>query len=247
MKIIVQKTNFYLDKDFFDEVIGNPIVDGVSLNIVYNTEKKLLVYSYASMGSYTIQQFQSIPIDYLKESNILYLETALEEIKKKNPKLKIYLNLIPVNINVIDEESLKVINQMNQEYVSSLEKVLSDNPNLSISLHSISRSLLKLMQGKQLPSDIGAVIYAGDLTPIDVEYYVFPTYMIDDTIFEELIKDKKEIIIYVSDENDLAVITEKYNSPKSTAAAQQMLPKLTFMVNHPLLIEKIFSNKKKTT
>ncbi len=244
MKIIVQKTNFYLDKDFFREVIDFPIVDGVSLNVVFNTEKKLLVYSDTPAGNYTIQKFQSIPVDSLKESNILYLETALEEIRKKNPQLQIYLNLIPVNINIIDEESLREINQMNEEYVESLEELMKKNKDLNLFLHSISRSLLKLIQQKNLTSQIGAVIYAGDLTPIDVKYYIFPTYMIDDTIFEELIKQEKEIVIYVSDENDLAVITEKYNSPKSTAVSQQMLPHLTFMVNHPLLIEKIFSNKK---
>ena len=63
--------------------------------------------------------------------------------------------------------------------------------------------------------------------------------MIDNTIFEELINIDKGIMIYAIDEDDLAIITEKYNSEKSTALSQQLLPHLDFIATQPFLVNRL--------
>jgi len=62
MNIIVQKTDFYLNDEFFQEIIQQDYISGVSLNIVYNKEKKILVYNYVVSGLSEISQIQDNPL-----------------------------------------------------------------------------------------------------------------------------------------------------------------------------------------
>lgn len=240
MNIIVQKTDFYLDDVFFNEIINDQGINGVSFNIVFNKEHEILIYNYTSSIPYMLQKIQNVPLQNLEQGNILYLKDALTKIQRNRSDLLIYLNIIPYSINIIDESTLQQISNMNQEYTAELNELLELFHDLNISVHSVSRSLILLMQQKIPTLRVGMIVDNSDLTPADVDYYVFPTYMIDDNIFEELIRFNKGILIFISDENDLAVITKTYNSPESTAFSQTILPYLSFMANHSILIQKIF-------
>lgn len=39
MRIIAQKTDFYLNEEFFNDQILNDYVDGVAFNVVFNLKK----------------------------------------------------------------------------------------------------------------------------------------------------------------------------------------------------------------
>ncbi len=240
MKIIAQKTDFYLNEEFFSQEIKRDFVDGVSFNIVFNKEKELFVYNYTTAGFLGIQKIQDATSKNLEGSKLISLDSALNSMQKSRPDLPIYLNIIPITIDIFDDESLKTLNSLNNEYLDAIKKAIEKYPKLVINLHSISRNLTLLLYQFFPKNQVGFVIYTGDLTPTDVDYYIFPTYMMDDTIFEELLELKKGIYIYISDGNDMSVIVDKYKSEKSTALSQKILPSLNFIVNHSNVIHEIF-------
>lgn len=245
MRIIAQKTDFYLNEEFFHEQILNDYVDGVAFNVVFNKEKKLFIYDYTMSGFFGIQKIQDATIENLKGSKLMPLESALESVQKNRKDLPIYLNIIPVTTDVFDEASLKQLNSINHEYIEELKNMKQKYPNLSISMHSISRNLAYLLYQVFPKENVGFVVYTGDLTPLDVDYYIFPTFMIDNTIFEELIEQEKELYIYVGQSGDISVIIDKYNSEKSTALSQKVLPHLNFIVNQPNILAQIFPKEAK--
>lgn len=175
------------------------------------------------------------------------LDTALESIQKNRASLPIYLNIIPITTDVFDEASLKQLNSINNEYIEELAKMKKKYSNLKINMHSISRNLALLLYQVFPKENVGFVVYTGDLTPLDVDYYIFPTFMIDNTIFEELIEQGKELYIYVGQSGDISVIIEKYDSEKSTALSQKVLPHLNFIVNQPNILARIFPNQNNTS
>lgn len=242
MKIIAQKTDFYLNKEFFNQEIKKDYVNGVSFNVVYNKEKQLFVYNYTTSGFLGIQKIQDATMENLEGNKLLSLETALDSMQRQRPDLPIYLNVIPITIDVFDDTSLKTLNSLNDEYLRELKKITEKYPQLTICMHSISRNLTLLLYQFFSDKQIGFAVYTGDLTPIDVDYYVLPTYMMDDTIFEEMIELGKEIYIFVGDGNDVSVVIDKYKSEKSTALSQKVLPYLNFIVNHPNIMHEIFPN-----
>jgi len=130
--------------------------------------------------------------------------------------------MIPISLNVTDEAGLKELNEMNREYLRVLGEVMKSHPSLDIRIHSISRNLSLALQ-KEFPNKrIGFAVSTGDLTPTDANYYVFPTYMIDDTIFEELINAKRGIYLYVENDGDLSALIKHYDSEQTTALASQI-------------------------
>ena len=240
MNIIARKTDFYLTDDFFKNIITSDYVDGVALDVVLNVDNEILVYNYSSSNVYTIQQFQNFSLSKLVGSNILSLEEALESIYENRRNIPIYLNLIPNTLSIENDEDLKALNKRNNEYVMELDKVLKRYSGLNIKMHSISRNLVLLLKKVFLKNRIGFVISVGDLSPTDVDYYVFPTYMIDDVIFKELVGNNKRILIFVEGESDLTVVTEKYTGDKVTEFSKSILGDLSFIVNQPVLLYRIF-------
>ena len=123
MRIIAQKTDFYLNEEFFNDQILNDYVDGVAFNVVFNKEKKLFLYDYTTSGFFGIQKIQDATIENLKGSKLMPLDTALESIQKNRASLPIYLNIIPITTDVFDEASLKQLNSINNEYIEELAKM----------------------------------------------------------------------------------------------------------------------------
>ena len=121
------------------------------------------------------------------------LNTALNNIRRSRSDLKVYLNMIPINFSVVDDESLKQLNLLNRKYISILKSIINNYNDMDISIHSVDRNLSLLVQREFTNRKVGFVLSNLDLTPTDVSYYVFPSYMIDDNIFEELIERNKKI------------------------------------------------------
>lgn len=240
MNIIAHKTDFYLTDEFFKEIITKEYVDGIALDVVLNNENRLLVYNYKTLGDNTVGQIQNLPLDQIIQSNILILDDTLERIYETRRNIPIYLNLIPNTLSIENDEDLKALNKRNNEYVMELGKVFRQFSNLNIKMHSISRNLVLLLKKVFSKNEIGFVVSTGDLTPTDVSYYVFPTYMIDDNVFRELRLNNKGIVVYIDNEGDLAIVTEKYNSDNTTIFSDEILRGLSFIIDQPILLDRIF-------
>ena len=240
MNIIAHKTDFYLTDEFFRDIITKEYVDGIALDIVLNNENMLLVYNYKTAGDNTVGQIQNLPLNQIIQSNVLALEDTLERIYENRRNIPIYLNLIPNTLSIENDEDLKALNKRNNEYVMELDKVLKRYSGLNIKMHSISRNLVLLLKKVFLKNEIGFVVSTGDLTPTEVSYYVFSTYMIDDNVFRELRLNNKGIMIYIDNDGDLAIVTEKYNSDSTTDFSNEILQGLSFIIDQPILLDRIF-------
>lgn len=236
MRIIAQKTDYNDVNTFFNQVIQEEYVDGVGLNVIYTNSRNLLVYSpntSEGVGALNLQKNS-------QNDSILELEDALATIKNTNIEKQVMLNLIPIDYSVVDEDSLKKIVQLYRDYVNEVDRIVKKFPSLDIHIYSINRSILTIAKEIIKTRKLGFYFYGGDLNPIDVDFYVFTPFMIDDNIFEEMIKFNKELYITIQDNSELGLVTRHYSSKYSTAQSQKVLPYLGFIIAQPHLIERIF-------
>ncbi len=243
MEIIVQKTSYYNTERFFEEAILEPYVSGVAFNLIFSRDHKILIFSPNTSDSINIMNLQDIT-STMDTSLVLDLEDALTRIKRSGKNLKVLLNLIPISYDIINDASVLQLATLNQEYMKELEKIVKEYTDLDISLHSISRNLL-VVADEIFSHSLGFFIYGGDLNLMDVDYYVFTTNMIDDTIFEQEIARDKGIYLQLIGSTDLALVVNHYDSKYSTALSQKVLPHLGFIVNQPNLIYRLLAPSQK--
>jgi len=236
MKVIAQKTDYNDVNTFFNQVIREEYVDGVGFNVLYANDGNLFIYS-----PNTSEGIGALNLQKNSESDpVLKLEEALIRIQSTNIKKQVMLNLIPIDYSVTDEDSLKRIVQLYRNYVNEVDRIVNKFPNLDILIYSINRSILTIAKEVIKTRKLGFYLYGGDLNPIDVDFYVFTPFMIDDNIFEEMLSFNKEIYITIQDNSELGLLTRHYASKYATANSQRILPYLGFIIAQPNLIERIF-------
>ena len=236
MKIIAQKTNYNDIDTFFNQVIKEEYVDGVGLNVLYTNDGNLLIYSpntSEGVGALNLQKNS-------QDNSVLELEEALTRIQNSNTIKEVMLNLIPVDYSVVDESSLKALVQLYRSYVLEVDKVISKFPSLDIRVYSINRNILTIAKEIIKTRKLGFYLYGGDLNPIDVDFYVFTPFMLDDNIFLEMLGVNKELYIMIMDNAELGLVTRHYASKYATAQSQRVLPYLGFIIAQPNIIERIF-------
>ena len=243
MEIIVQKTSYYNTERFFEEAILEPYVSGVAFNLIFSKNHDILIFSPNSSDSVGIMNLKDI--NSMADTNfILDLKDALDRIRKSGKRLKVLLNLIPISYDIIDDASFQELAKLSLEYMQELKKIIDEYPDLDISLHSISRNLL-VVADSIFSHSLGFFLYGADLNLMDVDYYVFTTNMIDDTIFEQELARDKGIYLQLIGSTDLALVVNHYDSKYSTALSQKVLPHLGFIVNQPNLIYRLLAPSQK--
>ena len=164
------------------------------------------------------------------------------------PKVSI---IVPVyNVEVYLEKCLdSIVNQtlkdieiiiINDGSPDNSQEIIDKYPNLKIHLHSISRVLVTIIQQKIKNHRIGFVIHEQDLNFIDVDYYVMTMNAFNDTIIDLLLKENKEIILYIHSDYYISFVYNHYLSEKSTAHLQEVFQKINILTNYPEIIHKVF-------
>ncbi len=238
VKIIAHKTDYYSNEEFYHQVAQEEFVDGLSLNVVYDKSHELFVYSPATVENITVLNLEK----HKNTHQVLSLKEVLDKIRSLKLDTLVLLNLVPMDYNVSSEDALKGLIAYNQDYVSLLVTLLNQYDDIQVQVHTISRTLLQLLE-KNTNRKLGYFVHGGDLSPFDASYYVFTPNMIDDTIFQEILRLKREIFLSITGAADLDICFRHYRSKYATALSQEIFPDLNFIMAQPTLIMRIFKSE----
>ena len=164
----------------------------------------------------------------------------MKDLSLKKIQKDIYINIAPFRTGPITNENIKEITERMNLYIDKIKEIIDKYPNLKIHLHSISRVLVTIIQQKIKNHRIGFVIHEQDLNFIDVDYYVMTMNAFNDTIIDLLLKENKEIILYIHSDYYISFVYNHYLSEKSTAHLQEVFQKINILTNYPEIIHKVF-------
>lgn len=240
MKIIAQKTNNLTTSDFLKNSLKKDFIDAMSLSVTYTKDNKIVVYNAPSSGSAITNTINISTLSELQGYEITLLEDLLRELSTSTKQKALYINLAPYNPGILSDENIELVTNRMNEYIEELKRVVDQYPKITTYIHSINRSLVTILKEKLSTHKIGFAVTGADITFVDVDYYVFLATTQNDLIIDTLLKNNKEVIIYVYSDYFISYLYEHYLGEKSTPYLQQTFEKLGFMGNYPEIIYKVF-------
>jgi hypothetical protein len=240
MRIISQKSNNLNTYDFFYYGLTKNYIDAVSFNITYTKDNKIVVFNTTTSGAAITNTINNSTLDSLQGYEVNLLNNTLEKLNQGNFKKQIYINLVPSNYDILTDENIKEITESMNNYIDKLKIIINNYPNLIINLHSINRSLVTILKQKIPNRKIGFVVSEDDFNYIDVDYYIILANIVNDSIIDLLIKNKKEVNIYIYSDYYISYIYEHYLGEKSTPIMQETFNKLGIISSYPEIINKVF-------
>lgn len=241
MRIIFQKSNNLNTYDFFSESMKKDSVTAVTFNITYTKDKEIVVFNTSSVGDAVTNTINNSTFNALQGYEIFLLDELLNELTKNKFNKEIYINLVYSNPSILSDDNIKEITLGLNNYVDELKKIVSKYPILKMAFHSSSRNLVTILKDKMTNEKIGIVISGDDLTFIDVSYYIILASDLSDIIVDTLLKNNKEVNIYISTEYYISYVYQHYLGEKSTPELQEKFKKLGIVTIYPEIISKVFN------
>lgn len=241
MKIISQQTDAMNTYDFWNNAIDKNYIDAISLNIAFTKDNQILTYTITVNNDATINTIENSTLIELKNYELELFEDTLKSLNLKKFSKDIYINIAPFRTGPITDENIQEITERMNLYIDKIKEIIDKYPNLKIHLHSISRVLVTMIQQKIKNHRIGFVIHEQDLNFIDVDYYVMTMNAFNDTIIDLLVKENKEVILYIHSDYYISFVYNHYLSEKSTAHLQEVFQKINILTNYPEIIQKVFN------
>ncbi len=242
MRIIAQKTNSLTTSDFLKNSLGKDFIDAMSVSVTYTKDNKIVVYNAPTSDGAITNTINISTLGELQGYEIVLLEVMLKELNTSSKQKALYINLAPYNPGVLSDENIEYVSKRMNEYVSELKRVIQLYPKVTVHIHSINRNLISILKEKMPTNRIGFAVTGADITFVDVDYYVLLATVQNDLIIDTLLKNKKEVIIYVYSDYYISYLYDHYLGEKSTPYLQETFEKLGFMGNYPEIIYKVFQN-----
>ena len=206
MRIIAQKTDILNNEEFIKNATTKDYIYGITINVALTKDNKILTYNLPANIEASINTIENSTYDELNNFELDLLENILNNLNQKNYNKLIYLNINPFKTGPLTDENIEETTRRMNLYLDKIKKIIDEYPNLKINLHSINRSLVTIMKQKIKNHQIGYIINNNDLNFIDVNYYTVIMNVFNDTIIDILLKEKKEVNLYISSDYYLSII-----------------------------------------
>lgn len=240
MNLIIQKSIQYNIQDFFNKVVTLDYINGISLNVGVTKDEKIVVFNLSSGNEELLKAINHNTYNQLKNLEMVILEDILFYLNKNNYKMKVMLNLIPIEYKCVTEEETKVLYEKVDRYANNLIKIFQDKNNLNLYIHSTSRSLINILKEKNKNLHLGFAITTTDLNYIDVNYFVFSYEMINLTLIKQELDLGKEIFLFIGTAYEMSSVYDYLRGAKKTKLADLVYDKLFIMGDYPEILKKTF-------
>lgn len=242
MRIIAQQTDALNTYDFWNNVIKKDYIDSMALNIALTKDNRVVTYNIYTSIDANINTIETSNLNELNNYELELFEDTLKNLNERNLKKDIYVNIAPFRTGPLTEENIQIITERINLYIDKIKEAIDKYPNLKIHLHTINRSIATILKDKIKDHRIGFVITNRDLNFIDVNYYIMTMVAFNDTIIDLLLRENKEVILYIRSDYYISFIYEHYVGEKSTPHLQQTFNKLGILTNYPEVINKVFTS-----
>lgn len=239
MRIIAEQTDALNTYDFWNNVIEKDYIDAMALNIALTKDDKVVTYNINTNIDANVNTIETSNLNELGNYELELFEDTLKNLNERNMKKDIYVNIAPFRTGQLTEENIQQTSIRINLYIEKIIESINKYPNLNIHLHTINRSIITVLKNKIKDRKIGFIITNRDLNFIDVDYYVMTMVAFNDTIIDLLLKEKKEVIIYVRSDYYISFLYDHYIGEKSTTHSQLVLKELGILTNYPEVINKV--------
>ena len=122
MEIIMQKSDATSTSNFFKTAISTDYIDSLSFNVILTADNELVIFNSISTETAFKNIIQNSTTSELKNYEIITLATVLKELNNLKIVKNIYLNIVPLQTGIINDENIQNVTSRINNYIDILKR-----------------------------------------------------------------------------------------------------------------------------
>ena len=221
MKILFYNNILYDVETFNKQVLQNPNVDGIVMNVVMTKDGKMIIVIFSDEGV-IVQGLENYTYEQTKEDAFI----LLDEVLSLNINKRVLINAIisPQYLNYKDID----------RYTKNLTDILNRHQNIDISVFSVSYPLITALKQKLTKNKIGVLLNPNNATYIDVDFYIFPSILLNTNILNQQFRNGKELMVLLQSFGDLNSLNNFFTDEiNKNQLSRQLINSISVLTRYP--------------
>ena len=221
MKILFYNNILYDVETFNKQVLQNPNVDGIVMNVVMTKDGKMIIVIFSDEGV-IVQGLENYTYEQTKEDAFI----LLDEVLSLNINKRVLINAIisPQYLNYKDIE----------RYTTNLTDIINRHQNVDVSVFSVSYPLITALKPKLIKNKIGVLLNPNNATYVDVDFYIFPSILLNTSILNQQFRNGKELMILLQSFGDLNSLNNFFtDETNKNQLSRQLINSISVLTRYP--------------
>lgn len=236
MKLIIHTNNIYTRREFFNFIFDDQ-VSGASFDIILTKDNKIILYDVAPNSKLSIGALEQSTLEDLETPFPKELDGLLKLLQEKKYKKKIFFHLIPISFGPITDDNLLTIRNRNYNYVKLVYDIARKYPDLNLYFSSLDQNVVYFMKEIIKKHKIGITLENNNFNYMDVDFYEFPTNMLDSIIINQQLNLGKEVSVIIRDDADITLLLD---TVLKNELLKSLFPKININTTIPHIVEPVF-------
>lgn len=239
MSIIVRRNNLESPVSFLNNVNDSDYIDGILLEVTMTKDRVIVIYNSTDTPGVTLDRIQNSNFEDLDKTSVEKLDTILKLLEgwKKMIVIRISSLLSPI----LSDQTLLEYQEKNSSYINLINEIIMKYPTLNTSLQSTNTHLIFYLKRIVKNSPIGLELIDENDNYVDVDYYIFPTTLLDYNVIKQQLNLNKGVMITIKISDDLVLLyifLDKY--PELLNDKYRIM----FITNYPKLVNELIDSMK---
>lgn len=209
-------------------------IDGLIISIIKTKDNNIIVYD-VNEKIVSSQLIEENNLDTLINTTFIKLDDFLKQLK--DYKKRVILNIYPLTLIALSDETIQYFNEENTLYIMKIKKIIDKYPSINISLATSNNHLLQIIKNNITTYKNGYILLQDNLNYLDSDFYIISPLILDVIILTEQLNKGKELMIYTTTTNDLAILSKFFDKTK---IKNDLFYRLTFITNYPEMFYNLF-------
>lgn len=209
-------------------------VDGLIISIIKTKDNNIIVYD-GNEKIFSSQLIQENNLDTLINTSFIRLDDFLKQLK--DYKKRVILNIYPLTLITLSDETIQYFNEENTLYIMKIKEIIDKYPSINISLATSNNHLLQIIKNNIKTYKNGYILIQDNLNYLDSDFYIISPLILDVIILTEQLNKGKELMVYTTTTNDLAILSKFFDKTK---IKNDLFYRLTFITNYPEIFYNLF-------
>ena len=209
-------------------------VDGLIISIIKTKDNNIIVYD-GNEKIFSSQLIQENNLDTLINTSFIKLDDFLKQLK--DYKKRVILNIYPLTLITLSDETIQYFNEENTLYIMKIKEIIDKYPSINISLATSNNHLLQIIKNNIKTYKNGYILIQDNLNYLDSDFYIISPLILDVIILTEQLNKGKELMVYTTTTNDLAILSKFFDKTK---IKNDLFYRLTFITNYPEMFYNLF-------
>lgn len=241
MNIISHKNNRYNNEDFFTKAYTDGNIDGVVLDVTKTSNGKIVVFESPTSTVTEINSIQNNTLEQIKSSEIKPLERFLSNMAEF--KKRILINVLPLDLPYLSESTVADIVKINTDYINEIFDVINKFPDLTICVFSCNQILITLIKNSKKPCNLGWLINQAGASYMDLEIYIFQSYMLNEKVLLQQLDNKKEIMAYTTDSDSINSFMNFFKDTDKNEFRKRIFDNISVITYYPDIFINSYKDK----